>query len=87
MWGISQNPLIYGDLLILASQTEEAGVVAYDKTSGGVKWVSPALPGRAGYVTPAVVNIDGRDQLVMITATSRRERGGRSVRGQQQRRC
>ena len=80
MWGISQNPLIYGDLLILASQTEEAGVVAYDKTSGGVKWVSPALPGRTGYVTPAVVNIDGRDQLVMITATSRRERGGRSVR-------
>ncbi|MGB2809909.1 MAG: PQQ-binding-like beta-propeller repeat protein, partial [Sedimentisphaerales bacterium] len=80
-WGISQNPLIYGDMLILASQTEKAGVVAYDKTSGKVKWVSPALPGRAGYVTPAVVNIDGQDQLVMITATSRRERGGRGGRG------
>jgi hypothetical protein len=80
MWGICQNPLIYGDLLILASQTKEAGVVAYDKTSGKVKWVSRALPGKVGYVTPVVVNIDGQDQLVMITATSRRERGGRSAR-------
>ena len=80
MWGISQNPLIYGELLILASQTEEAGVVAYDKTSGNVKWASPALPGGAGYVTPAVMNIDGQDQLVMITATSRGGRGGRGRR-------
>jgi outer membrane protein assembly factor BamB len=79
MWGICQNPLIYGDLLILASQTKEAGIVAYDKTNGRVKWVSKALPGKLGYVTPVVVNIDGQDQLVMITATSRRERGGRSA--------
>ncbi|MDH4240398.1 MAG: PQQ-like beta-propeller repeat protein, partial [Phycisphaerae bacterium] len=78
-WGICQNPLIYKDLLILASQTEKAGVVAYDKTTGKVKWSSPALPGRVGYVTPAVVNIDGQDQLVMITATSRKEVGGRSA--------
>ena len=75
MWGISQNPLIHGDLLILASQTEKAGVVAYDKTNGRVKWVSPALPGKVGYVTPVVVNIDGQDQLVMITASSRNEQG------------
>jgi outer membrane protein assembly factor BamB len=67
-------------MLIMASQTEKAGVVAYDKTTGKVKWASKALPGRVGYVTPLVVNIDGRDQLVMITATSRRERGGRSAR-------
>jgi outer membrane protein assembly factor BamB len=78
-WGISQNPLIYKDLLILASQTKKAGVVAYEKTTGKVKWASPALPGKVGYVTPAVVNVDGRDQMVMITATSRRERGRRSA--------
>ncbi|MHC4559057.1 MAG: outer membrane protein assembly factor BamB family protein [Planctomycetota bacterium] len=74
-WGICQNPLIHGDLLILASQTEKAGIVAYDKTNGQIKWASQALPGRVGYVTPVVVNIQGQDQLVMITATSRRERG------------
>ncbi len=78
-WGICQNPLIHGDLLILAAQTPKVGIVAYDKTSGGVKWASPSLPGMLGYVTPIVVNIDGRDQVVMITATSRKERGGRSA--------
>jgi len=74
-WGICQNPLIHGDLLILASQTKEAGIVAYDKTSGRVKWASQALPGVVGYVTPVIVNIDGQDQLVMITASSRNEQG------------
>ena len=70
-WGISQNPLIYGDCLILASQTEKAGVVAYDKATGAVKWSSPPLPGLVGYVTPMIAKIEGADQLVMITACSR----------------
>lgn len=67
-WGISQNPLVYGNLLILASQTKEAGVVAYDKLTGSVRWVSPALPGSPGYVSPRIINIEGDDQLVMISA-------------------
>jgi len=71
MWAISQNPLIYADSLILASQTEKAGVVAYDKATGKVEWASPALPEKLGYVTPKLVKIDGEDQLVMITACSR----------------
>ncbi len=79
IWGICQNPLIYKDTVILASQTEQAGVVAYDKKTGEVKWASEALPGEVGYVTPYLIKIDGEDQLVMITATSRRETGGRSV--------
>ena len=70
-WAISQNPLIYGDLLILASQTAKAGVVAYDKLSGEVKWASPALAGKVGYVSPCMVKIAGDDQLVMITAGAR----------------
>jgi len=67
-WGISQSPLIYGDLLILASQTKKAGVVAYDKLTGSVQWASPKLPGKPGYVSPKVINIGGDDQLVMISA-------------------
>ena len=71
MWGICQNPLIYGDTVILASQTAKAGVVAYSKTAGEVKWASPALPDIVGYVTPTLVKIAGDDQLVMITACSK----------------
>jgi outer membrane protein assembly factor BamB len=70
-WAISQNPLIYGDSVIVASQTSKAGVVAYDKLTGQVKWASPALPGGVGYVSPAIVKIDNYDNLVMITAGDR----------------
>jgi outer membrane protein assembly factor BamB len=77
-WAIVQNPLIYGDLLIVAPQTSQAGVVAYDKLTGAVKWQSPALGGVAGYVTPSIVKVGGEDQLVMITGAAGR---GRTAKG------
>jgi outer membrane protein assembly factor BamB len=82
-WAIVQNPLIYGDLLIVATQTSEAGVVAYDKVTGTVKWKSPALSGIPGYVTPSIAKIAGEDHLVMITAAAGRGRNakGGSVNG------
>ena len=72
MWAISQNPLIYGDLIIVASQAPEAGVVAYNKKSGELKWKTPSL-GLTGYVSPQIIKIDGNDHLVMVTASG----GGR----------
>jgi outer membrane protein assembly factor BamB len=76
-WGIVQNPLIYGDLLIVAPQTPEAGVVAFDKRTGTLQWKSPALSGIPGYVTPSIVNLAGEDHLVMITAAVSRGRNAR----------
>lgn len=67
-WAIVQNPLIYGDLLIVAPQTSQAGVVAYDKRTGELKWKSAPLGGIPGYVTPSIVKVAGEDQLVMIMA-------------------
>jgi len=82
-WAIVQNPLIYGDLLIVAAQTAKAGVVAYDKRTGDLKWQSPALSGIPGYVTPSIVKVAGEDQLVMITGAVGRGRNARdgSVNG------
>lgn len=71
-WAISQCPLAYGDLLILASQAPDAGVVAYDKRTGRLTWKTPSL-GLVGYVSPALVKINGRDQVVMVTASGRGE--------------
>ena len=76
-WAIVQNPLIYGDLLIVAPQTSEAGVVAYDKLTGALKWKSPALSGIPGYVTPSIVKVAGEDHLIMITAAVGRGRNAR----------
>ncbi len=77
-WAITQNPMIYRNLLIVASQTSQAGVVAYDKLTGELKWKSPALSGGVGYVSPSIVKVGGEDHLVMITAAVGR---GRSASG------
>jgi len=68
IWGITQNPLVYRNLVIAASQTAQAGVLAFDKLTGELKWKSPALAGGAGYVSPSIVKVGGEDHLVMITA-------------------
>ncbi|MBN1845681.1 MAG: PQQ-like beta-propeller repeat protein, partial [Sedimentisphaerales bacterium] len=69
IWAITQCPLIYGDLLILASQAPDAGVVAYDKLTGDVKWKTPNL-GNESYASPSVVTIDGEDHIVMVISST-----------------
>jgi outer membrane protein assembly factor BamB len=69
MWAIAQCPLIYGNLLILASQAPGTGVVAYNKLTGDVIWKTATL-GPFGYVSPSIAKIDGQDQIVMITASN-----------------
>ncbi|MBP8303798.1 MAG: PQQ-binding-like beta-propeller repeat protein [Phycisphaerae bacterium] len=71
IWAIAQCPLVYGDLLILASQAPEAGVVAYNKLTGTVAWKTPNL-GNETYVSPAVVKIDGTDHVVMVISSTNR---------------
>ena len=70
-WAITQCPLVYGDLLILASQAPQAGVVAYEKLTGKVKWTTPSL-GATGYVSPEIVKIGSENHVVMITASQGR---------------
>jgi outer membrane protein assembly factor BamB len=67
-WAITQNPLIYGNSVIVAAQTSQAGVVAFDKLTGELQWKSAALSGGVGYVSPSIVKIGGDDHLVMMMA-------------------
>jgi len=76
-WAITQCPLVYGDLLILASQAPQAGVVAYEKLTGKVKWTTPSL-GPVGYVSPSILKVGGESHVVMITASAGR---GESAKG------
>lgn len=70
-WAITQCPLVYGDLLIVASQAPQAGVVAYNKLTGDVKWTTPSIGG-VGYVSPVIAKISGENHAVMISASSGR---------------
>ncbi len=70
-WAITQCPLVFNNLVIVASQAPQAGVVAYDKLTGNVKWATKSL-GPVGYVTPEIVKVGKEDHLVMITASAGR---------------
>jgi outer membrane protein assembly factor BamB len=67
LWGITQNPLVYRSLVIVGPQAPEAGVVAYDKLTGELKWKTASLGG-TGFVSPSVVKVGGEDHLVMVSA-------------------
>jgi outer membrane protein assembly factor BamB len=73
-WAVVQHPLIYGDLVLVAAQTPQAGVVAYDKRTGEMKWKSAPLSGNAGYVSPSVIKIGGEDHVVQVMASVGRGR-------------
>jgi outer membrane protein assembly factor BamB len=69
IWAITQCPLIYGDMLIVASQAPEAGVVGYNKATGKIVWKTPNL-GNESYASPSVVKIDSKDHIVMVISST-----------------
>ena len=69
VWGISQCPIIYGDLLVIGSQAPQAGVVAYNKLTGSVVWQTPNL-GNETYSNPKVVKISGEDHIAMVISST-----------------
>jgi outer membrane protein assembly factor BamB len=71
-WGITQSPIIYGDLLIVAPQTPEAGAVAFNKLTGEVVWQTPNLTEprmKDNYSSPKIVTIHGEEHLVVVSSS------------------
>jgi len=65
-WAITQSAVVYKDMVIVAPQSDTAGVVALDKKTGKDIWASAAI-GKIGYCSPQIVRFDGMDQVVMLT--------------------
>ena len=80
MWGIAQSPMIYGDLLLIASQAPQAGLIAYNKLSGNIVWQTPNL-GIVSYSNPQVVKINGEDQIIFITSSNPSRGGSQEIPG------
>lgn len=68
-WGYSQSPYIHENLVIVAPQSADAFVAAFDRKTGKLVWGSEKLGG-AGHSTPIVATLDGVPQVVMISATN-----------------
>ena len=87
-WGIAQNPLLYGDWVIVSPQGEKAGVAAFEKATGRVVWASPYLPGMASevwqgsYSSPVIVRVGEADHVVVLTAKVATKEGELVSKGQ-----
>jgi outer membrane protein assembly factor BamB len=72
-WGVSQAPLIYGDLVIVAPQGSMAGVVAYHKHSGDLVWQTRPLSGHPFHASPALMSFGGTDQVIVLSPYERKD--------------
>ena len=71
MWGLTQAPLLYHDLVIVAPQTQSTGLVAYEKATGKLRWRSEYL-GRNWYshVSPLLATLCGVEQVILLAQPS-----------------
>ena len=65
-WGMSAAPLVVDDfVVVLPGGREEKSVVAYDKSSGEIRWTSQN--DRAGYTSPQIATLAGKRQLIIVS--------------------
>lgn len=64
-YGMASSPLVVENLVIVTAGVPSAGVVAYDRKSGQLAW--KAGSDSAGYSSPALLNVGGREQVVVFT--------------------
>jgi outer membrane protein assembly factor BamB len=64
IWGFAAHPLIDGDLLYTMVGGIGQGVVAFEKSTGKVRWKS--LDVNAGYCAPRMIRAGGTRQLIVF---------------------
>jgi outer membrane protein assembly factor BamB len=64
-WGHAQAPSIYKDVVIVALDTQDASVFAFDKETGKQVWASPKL-GKHSFVSTQNATLHGTDMVVAI---------------------
>ncbi|QJX00800.1 outer membrane protein assembly factor BamB family protein [Frigoriglobus tundricola] len=64
-WGVACSPLVLGDLVIVMPGGKDAAVVAFDKTSGELKWRSGS--NGPGYSSPVAASIGGQETVFAFT--------------------
>lgn len=62
-FGYAPSPMLYQDLVIVASEYEDGWLAAFSQKDGGERWRIPRIG--TSYSTPIVAHIAGRDQLLL----------------------
>jgi outer membrane protein assembly factor BamB len=66
-WAVAQSPLLYKDMVVVAPQAAQVGIVALDQATGQERWRSPGI-GAMAYGSPMLISLDGMDQIVIVNA-------------------
>ncbi|HAU36227.1 MAG TPA: hypothetical protein DCX07_00735 [Phycisphaerales bacterium] len=64
-WNVAQSPVLYKNWVIVAPQSKQAGLAAYEQATGKLVWKSEPF-GSMQYASPLVTTIDGVDQVLMV---------------------
>jgi outer membrane protein assembly factor BamB len=67
-YGMACSPLIVGDNVIVIAGGDGAAVAAYNAKSGELAWTAGDDP--AGYSSPTLLKLGGKDQIVAYTGAS-----------------
>ena len=67
-YGMACSPLVVGEQVLVVAGAPGAAVAAYEKQGGKLAWKSGDDP--AGYSSPALLNVGGREQVVAFTGAS-----------------
>jgi outer membrane protein assembly factor BamB len=65
-WAVTQSPLAYKDLVIVAPLSGDVGIVAFEQATGNERWRSAAL-GNLAYASPKLLTLEGVEQIAIIT--------------------
>ncbi len=64
-WGVASCPIVVGDLLVQAGDSEkDAFIAAFDTKTGKQVWSTPR-PNKRGWSTPIVVEVAGHKEIVI----------------------
>jgi outer membrane protein assembly factor BamB len=67
-WGVAGSPLIVDDkVIVLPGGANNKSIVAYNKMTGAPVW--KALSDQQAYVSPMLVELAGRRQIIVVTAS------------------
>ncbi len=67
-WGIAENLLVVDDKVIYTPGGEQTTMVALDKNTGKTVWKSESLNDVTGYVSPIVIERNGKKLVTNITS-------------------
>ncbi len=64
IWGVSESPLVVGDMVICTPGAKDVSMVAFNRHSGEVIWQCIGAGDKPGYASPILVDHQGLKQIV-----------------------